>query len=113
MKNLTIRPGGVKSAQFLREKGVGTPRLDAELLLAQALSCAARSVSALDRRWTKSKSERCARPLRRRGQRREPVERIIGQREFLRAALPRGGAAFVPRPKPSGLSNARWRCWRK
>lgn len=103
-ETLTIGQAVVKSAQFLREKGVGTPRLDAELLLAHALSC-----SRLDLylRWDRPLDEEQIKAmreaLRRRGQRREPVARIIGQREFYGRPFRVGGAAFVPRPETEWL----------
>jgi len=93
-----------KSAEYLRVKGVDSCRLDAELLLAHVLECDRLKLYLnWDRRLDESDTQRMRELLQRRGQQREPLARIVGQREFYGRPFHIGKEAFVPRPETEWL----------
>jgi len=101
---LTLGQAIAKSAEFLRDKGVDSPRLDAELLLAHALGCdRLKLYLQWDRPLNEAEKEQMRDALRRRGGAREPVARIVGQREFFGRPFRVGRDAFVPRPETEWL----------
>jgi release factor glutamine methyltransferase len=101
---LTVGDIVQKSAAYLRDKGADSPRLDAELLLAHVLGTDRLKLYLnWDRQLSESEIGEMRALLARRGQEREPVSRIIGQREFYGRPFRVGKAAFVPRPETEGL----------
>lgn len=90
----------------LREAGCDTPRLDAELLLADALQ-APRTVLHLhpERELTAAQAARFARLLARR-RAREPVAYLLGRRAFRRIELAVDERVLVPRPETEELVEA-------
>ncbi|MDX1973325.1 MAG: peptide chain release factor N(5)-glutamine methyltransferase [Candidatus Sumerlaeia bacterium] len=94
----------LKSTAYLEQKGVETPRLDAEILLASLLRTD-RLHLYMD--WNKplidlevtAYRER----IRLRGQERMPVARILGEKEFYGRMLKLGPETFVPRPETEEL----------
>lgn len=101
---LTIGDVIERSAVYLRERSVETPRLDAELLLAHLLGC---DRLRLYMDWQKPLTElevaAYRESIRRRGQDRAPVARITGEKEFYGRAFAVTDA-FVPRPETELLA---------
>jgi release factor glutamine methyltransferase len=87
----------------LRDAGCETPRLDAELLLADALATTRTQLHlAPERELTRGESDRFAELLRRR-RAREPVAYLLGRRAFRHIELKIDERVLVPRPESEGL----------
>jgi release factor glutamine methyltransferase len=87
----------------LRDAGCETPRLDAELLLADALGTARTQLHlAPERELTLAESDRFAELLRRR-RAREPVAYLLGKRAFRYIELVVDERVLVPRPETEAL----------
>ena len=88
-----------QAASKLKRAGVNSPRLDAELLLADCLGCRRQDLY-VDRERLLSDGDRAcfARHLARRLAR-EPVARILGHKEFWSLAFTLNEATLVPRPE--------------
>lgn len=83
----------------LRDAGCASPRLDAELLLADALRCTRTSLHLRpERELTRDESDRFAKALARR-RAREPVAYILGRRAFRHVDLAVDRRVLVPRPE--------------
>lgn len=94
------------SAPWLREKGVESARLDAELLLAETLGLA-RIALFLDPDRPLLPDELAAfKVLLKRRARREPVAYILGRRDFWRETFAVGPGVLIPRPESEGLLEA-------
>ena len=88
-----------RSAAYLAEREVETPRLDAELLLGKALGLSRLQLYLEhDRSLVRSELEACRDAVRRRG-RREPAAYILGEWGFRRLTLRVDSRALVPRPE--------------
>ncbi len=95
----TIRSILPRASDYLASKGVDTPRLDAELLLAHLLDCSRLDLYLEhDRTLTQVELEQFRELVARRG-RREPAAYILGEWGFRRLALRVDGRALVPRPE--------------
>ncbi len=94
----------MRGAEYLSGKGIDSPRLDAELLVAHVLGT---SRLKLYMEWHKPLVEievgACREAIRRRGQDREPVARILGRREFFGRDFEVAPGVFCPRPETEGL----------
>jgi release factor glutamine methyltransferase len=87
----------------LRDAGCDTPRLDAELLLADAMRTTRTQLHlAPERELTLAESDRFAELLRRR-RAREPVAYVLGTRAFRYIELTIDERVLVPRPESEGL----------
>jgi release factor glutamine methyltransferase len=87
----------------LRDAGCDTPRLDAELLLADALGTTRTQLHlAPERELTLRESDRFAELLRRR-RAREPVAYVLRKRAFRYIELRVDARVLVPRPESEGL----------
>ena len=87
----------------LRDAGCDTPRLDAELLLADAMATTRTQLHlAPERELTLAESDRFAELLRRR-RAREPVAYLLGTRAFRHIELRIDERVLVPRPESEGL----------
>jgi release factor glutamine methyltransferase len=87
----------------LRDAGCGTPRLDAELLLADAMGTTRTQLHlAPERELTRLESDRFAELLLRR-RAREPVAYVLGTRAFRYIELKVDDRVLVPRPESEGL----------
>jgi len=87
----------------LRDAGCETPRLDAELLLADAMGTTRTQLHlAPERELTQVESDRFAGLLRRR-RAREPVAYVLGTRAFRYIELKVDDRVLVPRPESEGL----------
>lgn len=90
----------------LRDAGCDTPRLDAELLLADALGATRTHLHlAPERELTRTESDRFAELLARR-RAREPVAYVLGTRAFRYIELRVDSRVLVPRPESEGLVEA-------
>jgi release factor glutamine methyltransferase len=87
------------SAEYLARKGVDTPRLDAELILAQAYGMTRLELyTSFDRPLTEAELA-VARPLVERRGRREPLAYVLGEWGFRRLTVRTDARALVPRPE--------------
>jgi release factor glutamine methyltransferase len=87
------------SAEYLARKGVDSPRLDAELILAHAYGMSRLELyTSFDRPLTEAELA-LARPLVERRGRREPLAYILGEWGFRRLTLRTDARALVPRPE--------------
>jgi release factor glutamine methyltransferase len=91
------------STGFLAERGVGSPRLDTEFILAHALGLARLDLYLEhDRPLTEAELDRCRTLVERRG-RREPLAYVLGEWGFRRLTLRCDRRALVPRPETEVL----------
>jgi len=85
--------------EWLAKKGVESPRLDSELLLAHALSCSrTRLYVDFDKPLSAEELAR-VKPLFQRRANREPVAYILGAREFYGRPFRVRPGVFIPRPE--------------
>lgn len=92
------------TAEFLGKKGVQSPRLDAEVLLAEVLSCQRLQLYTLfERALTEQELGRYRDFVRRRAAR-EPVSRILGRREFMGIDFTVTPEVLSPRPETEILA---------
>lgn len=99
----TIRRVLEWSAKDLAQRGADSPRLDAELLIAEALGIDRVGLYLdLDRPLATSELDR-VRPLLERRRAREPVAYILGRREFWGRRFDVSPAVLVPRPDTETL----------
>ena len=88
-----------RAASYLEERGVESPRLDAELLLGKALGLERIELyTQHDRPLTESELTAARELVRRRG-RREPLAYVLGEWGFRRLTLRTDRRALVPRPE--------------
>ncbi len=88
-----------KCSAYFATKGIETPKLDAEILLAHALSCKRLE---LFLRFEEPITEEKLAPFRemaRRRAKREPLQHIIGIVDFFSVAIKSDSRALVPRPE--------------
>ena len=91
------------STGFLAERGIGTPRLDAEFVLAHALGLARLDLYLEhDRQLTKAELDRCRSLVERRASR-EPLAYVLGEWGFRELTLRCDSRALVPRPETEVL----------
>lgn len=94
------------TTKFLAEKGASTPRLDAELMLAQVLNLAKVQLYVNFERELGAVELDGYRQLVRRRAGREPVAYILGHREFYGLNFKTTTAALIPRPETEHLVDA-------
>lgn len=87
------------TAKFFAEKGIDTPRLDAEILLAHALGGSRIDLYLCYERTVLPEPLAVFRQLVQRRARREPVAYITGRREFYSIPLCVGPSVLIPRPE--------------
>lgn len=97
-----------RSAEFLARKGVDSPRLQAELLLAHVLKLP-RMQLYLDfqRQLTPAEADHLRELVQRRG-RREPLQHILGTTCFCGLEMAVNRHVLVPRPETELLAEAGW-----
>jgi len=97
-----------KSARFLAKKGVESPRLQTELLLAHVLKIPRMKLYlGFERQLTPAEMDRIRELVRRRGQR-EPLQHIVGATSFCGLEIAVNRHALVPRPETELLAEAGW-----
>jgi len=95
----TVRALLTWAREWLAKRGVESPRLDAELLIAHALSCSrTRLYVDFDKPLSAGELARIKPLLQRRAQR-EPVAYILGAREFYGRPFRVRPGVFIPRPE--------------
>jgi len=97
-----------KSADFLSKKGVDSPRLQAELLLAHALKLPRMKLYLnFERSLTAAETDAMRELVRRRGQR-EPLQHVIGYTSFCGLEIAVNRHVLVPRPETELLAEMGW-----
>jgi release factor glutamine methyltransferase len=99
----TVRELLKVSAQYLAEKGIAGPRLDAELLLAHALGMDRVKLYCSLEQPLHEKEISVFRELIRRRQSREPVAYLLGVKEFYGLEFQVSPAVLIPRPDTETL----------
>jgi len=87
------------ATEYLDRKGIDTPRVDAELLLAHALGLQRIQLYTEHDRPLNEAERAAARALVERRGRREPLAYVLGEWGFRRLVLKTDGRALVPRPE--------------
>jgi len=87
------------ASDYLAARGVDTPRLDAEHLLARALGLSRIDLYTQHDRPLTEREREAARELVRRRGRREPLAYVLGDWDFHRLTLKTDARALVPRPE--------------
>jgi len=96
---VTVAEAVAASTDFLRRKGVPSPRVDAEHLVAKALDLTRLDLYLqYDRPLTEPETAACRELVRRRGTR-EPLAYILGEWGFRRLTLTVDPRALIPRPE--------------
>jgi release factor glutamine methyltransferase len=96
------------STEYLGKRGVESARLNAELLLAQALSLPRLKLYLeFEREVGEPELTRYRDWIKRRGQR-EPLQHLLGQTGFCKATIQTTRAALIPRPETELLAERGW-----
>jgi release factor glutamine methyltransferase len=97
-----------RSTEFLARKGVDSPRLQAELLLAHQLSLPRMKLYLnFERTLTPTESDAFRELIKRRGQR-EPLQQIVGSASFCGLEIAVNRHVLVPRPETELLAEQGW-----
>lgn len=97
-----------KSADFLAKRGIESPRLQAELLLAHLLKMPRMKLYLnFDRALSTAETDAFREMVKRRGQR-EPLQHITGSVSFCGYEIKVNRHALVPRPETEILAEAGW-----
>lgn len=97
-----------KSAEFLSKKGVDSPRLQAELLLAHVLKLPRMKLYLnFERKLVSAEEDALREMVKRRGQR-EPLQHILGSTSFCGYEIAVNRHVLVPRPETELLAEAGW-----
>lgn len=95
----TIREALTSAVDALAAAGVDSPRLDAELLLAEAMGVDRSALAASPETGVEAPAARSFGAMVRRRVGREPVAYILGRRGFRQIELRCDGRALIPRPE--------------
>ncbi len=87
------------ATEYLERKGIATPRLDAELILAQVLGLTRLELYTQHDRPLTEAERTAARALVERRGKREPLAHVLGEWGFRRLTLRTDARALVPRPE--------------
>ena len=105
---MTVLQAIQRSVDFLAKKGVESPRLHAELLLAHVLQVPRMKLYLdFERILTEDEQNSLRELVRRRGQR-EPLQHILGSACFCGLDLAVNGDVLVPRPETEILAELGW-----
>ena len=105
---MTVLEAIQKSTEFLAKKGVESPRLQTELLLAHLLKLPRMKLYLnFERVLTPAETDALREFIKRRGQR-EPLQHIIGSTSFCGFAITVNRCALVPRPETELLAELGW-----
>lgn len=96
---MTLAETLARATEFLRARGVPSPRVDAELLLARALGLQRIELYTQHDRPLTAAETAAARELVQRRGRREPLAYVLGDWGFRRLTLITDARALVPRPE--------------
>ena len=105
---MTVLEAIQKSADFLGKKGVESPRLQTELLLAHLLKLPRMKLYLnFERVLTPAETDALREFVKRRGQR-EPLQHIVGSTSFCGFEIAVNRHALVPRPETELLAELGW-----
>ncbi|HEX7577411.1 MAG TPA: HemK family protein methyltransferase [Verrucomicrobiae bacterium] len=105
---MTVLEAIQKSADFLAKKGVESPRLQTELLLAHLLKLPRMKLYLnFERVLTPAETDALRESVKRRGQR-EPLQHIVGSTSFCGYEIAVNRHALVPRPETEMLAELGW-----
>ncbi len=105
---MTVLEAIQKSAEFLAKKGVDSPRLQTELLLAHLLKLPRMKLYLnFERALTPAETDALRELIKRRGQR-EPLQHITGSTSFCGFEIAVNRHALVPRPETELLAESGW-----
>jgi release factor glutamine methyltransferase len=105
---MTVLEAIQKSADFLAKKGVESPRLQTELLLAHLLKLPRMKLYLnFERVLTPAETGALRESVKRRGQR-EPLQHIVGSTSFCGYEIAVNRHALVPRPETEMLAELGW-----
>jgi release factor glutamine methyltransferase len=105
---VTVLEAIQKSADFLAKRGVESPRLQAELLLAHRLKMPRMKLYLnFERALTAEETDSYRELIKRRGQR-EPLQHIVGSTSFCGYEIAVNRYALVPRPETEILAELGW-----
>jgi len=97
-----------RSAEFLGKKGVDSPRLQAELLLAHVLGLPRLKLYLeFERRLSEEQTGRMRELVKRRGER-EPLQHIVGSSSFCGIEIAVTPDVLIPRPETEILAETAW-----
>jgi len=97
-----------RSTEFLTRKGVDSPRLQVELLLAHVLELPRLQLYLnFERPLTNPEADRLRDLVQRRG-RREPLQYLVGEAAFCGRDFAVTPAGLIPRPEPESLAELAW-----
>lgn len=106
---MTVLEAIQKSADFLGKRGVESPRLQTELLLAHLLKMPRMNLYLnFERALTPPETDSLRELVKRRGQR-EPLQHIIGSTSFCGFEIAVNKNALVPRPETELLAEEGWK----
>ncbi len=105
---MTVLEAIQKTSEFFDNKGVDSPRLQAELLLAHVLKLPRMKLYLnFDRALTPAEVDSFRETVRRRGQR-EPLQHIVGSVSFCGLEIAATRHALIPRPETEVLAQMGW-----
>ena len=105
---MTVLEAIQKSAEFLAKRGVDSPRLQAELLLAHRLNLPRMKLYLnFERALSTEETDSYRELVKRRGQR-EPLQHIVGSASFCGFEIMVNRHALVPRPETEILAESGW-----
>jgi release factor glutamine methyltransferase len=105
---VTVLEGIQKSAGFLLEREIESPRLQAELLLAHVLKLPRMQLYLkFDRVLSSAEQDELRELIRRRG-RREPLQHLVGSTSFCGLEMRVNRHVLIPRPETELLAEAGW-----
>jgi release factor glutamine methyltransferase len=97
-----------KSSDFLAKKGVDSPRLQTELLLAHVLQLPRMKLYLnFERKLTEPELDSLRKLVQRRGQR-EPLQHLVGSASFCGLEMAVNRHVLIPRPETELLAEAGW-----
>ena len=99
MRNLTLREELVRAARFLNGRGVSSPGLDAEVLLAHVLGRDRVYLYRESQKHLDGEAARRYRALLKRRAGGEPVAYLTGRKEFMGLDFIVGPPVLIPRPE--------------
>jgi release factor glutamine methyltransferase len=105
---VTVLEAIQRSVDFLAKKGVDSPRLQSELLLAHALGVPRMKLYLdFERALTTAEQDQLRELIRRRGLR-EPLQHIVGSTSFCGLEIAVNRHVLVPRPETELLAEGGW-----
>jgi len=106
---VTVLEGIQRSSEFLAKKGVDSPRLHAELLLARVIGLARMQLYLnFERALSTNETDALRELVKRRGQR-EPLQHILGSTSFCGFEISVNRRVLIPRPETELLAEQGWK----